>query len=116
MKSRLGWALALAILSMIAACGAWADPHGPRWYESRPAAPAAPNPSPPNASVDPAERPECIAVPGTVGIYDCTSAIPPNAGYTPTYAPAPSGGPVHVRGYYRRDGTYVRPHTRRRPR
>lgn len=22
---------------------------------------------------------------------------------------------VHVRGYYRRDGTYVRPHTRRRP-
>jgi hypothetical protein len=28
---------------------------------------------------------------------------------------APSGGPVHVRGYYRR-GTYVRPHTRSRPR
>lgn len=38
-----------------------------------------------------------------------------------SYGPAPSrafrstGGPVHVRGYYRRDGTYVRPHTRRRP-
>lgn len=30
-------------------------------------------------------------------------------------APYPSGGGrVHVRGYYRRDGTYVRPHTRRR--
>lgn len=30
--------------------------------------------------------------------------------------PAPStGGPVQVRGYYRKDGTYVRPHTRRRP-
>lgn len=26
-----------------------------------------------------------------------------------------SGGSVHVRGYYRRDGTYVRPHTRSRP-
>lgn len=30
--------------------------------------------------------------------------------------PAAVGGPVQVRGYYRRDGTYVRPHTRRRPR
>lgn len=27
-----------------------------------------------------------------------------------------SGGRVYVRGYYRKDGTYVRPHTRRRPR
>jgi hypothetical protein len=26
-----------------------------------------------------------------------------------------TGGPVHVRGYHRRDGTYVRPHTRSRP-
>lgn len=26
------------------------------------------------------------------------------------------GGTVHVRGYYRKDGTYVRPHTRRSPR
>ena len=25
-------------------------------------------------------------------------------------------GRVHVRGYYRKDGTYVRPHTRRAPR
>jgi len=25
-----------------------------------------------------------------------------------------SCGPVYVRGYYRKDGTYVRPHTRRR--
>lgn len=35
--------------------------------------------------------------------------------YAPSTAPVP-GGPVHVRGYYRRDGTYVRPHTRARPR
>lgn len=36
----------------------------------------------------------------------------------PGYTPQSSGssGPVHVRGYYRRDGTYVHPHTRRRPR
>lgn len=26
-----------------------------------------------------------------------------------------SGGPVHVKGYYRKDGTYVRPHTRSAP-
>ena len=25
-----------------------------------------------------------------------------------------SGGTVHVRGYYRKDGTYVKPHTRRK--
>lgn len=29
-------------------------------------------------------------------------------------APPASGGSVHVRGYYRRDGTYVHPHTRSR--
>jgi hypothetical protein len=34
-----------------------------------------------------------------------------------TSTPASSGsGSVHVRGYYRRDGTYVRPHTRSRGR
>lgn len=33
-----------------------------------------------------------------------------------TTAPSSSGGPVHVKGYYRKDGTYVRPHTRKSPR
>ncbi|MGE0266662.1 MAG: TonB C-terminal domain-containing protein [Candidatus Obscuribacterales bacterium] len=32
-----------------------------------------------------------------------------------SYSSGSSGGPVHVRGYFRKDGTYVRPHTRRRP-
>ncbi len=32
------------------------------------------------------------------------------------YSTGSSGGPVYVRGYTRRDGTYVRPHTRSRPR
>lgn len=43
----------------------------------------------------------------------------PRATSSPATAasPAPAtGGPVHVRGYYRRDGTYVRPHSRSRPR
>lgn len=31
-------------------------------------------------------------------------------------APASSSGTVNVRGYYRKDGTYVRPHTRSSPR
>lgn len=40
----------------------------------------------------------------------------PSPGYSPSpYAPS-IGGPVHVRGYYRRNGTYVAPHTRSRPR
>lgn len=41
----------------------------------------------------------------------------PSCGIIPTVTPSYSGGgggTVHVRGYYRRDGTYVRPHTRRR--
>jgi hypothetical protein len=29
---------------------------------------------------------------------------------------SPSGGPVHVNGYYRKNGTYVQPHTRSAPR
>jgi hypothetical protein len=35
--------------------------------------------------------------------------------YPPTYVAASPGGEVRVRGYYRSDGTYVRPHTRRAP-
>jgi hypothetical protein len=40
--------------------------------------------------------------------------------YTPrttpsTQTPTNSNGDVRVKGYYRRDGTYVRPHTRSRP-
>ncbi|MCT3704275.1 hypothetical protein HZQ89_17910 [Elizabethkingia anophelis] len=35
--------------------------------------------------------------------------------YTPSSSSS-SGGSVHVRGYYRKDGTYVSPHTRRSPR
>lgn len=31
-------------------------------------------------------------------------------------APSSTGGTVNVRGYYRKDGTYVRPHTRSAPR
>lgn len=39
--------------------------------------------------------------------------VSPDATQTPHGSP---GGAVHVRGYYRRDGTYVHPHTRDRPR
>lgn len=45
-------------------------------------------------------------------------AYQPPVSRSPSYSP-PSysgGGSVHVRGYYRKDGTYVRPHTRSRPR
>lgn len=47
--------------------------------------------------------------------------VPAGAKLSPTrkgssaYIPS-TGGSVHVRGYYRKNGTYVRPHTRRAPR
>ena len=31
------------------------------------------------------------------------------------YKPTSTGGTVQVKGYYRKDGTYVKPHTRRAP-
>jgi hypothetical protein len=42
------------------------------------------------------------------------SAVAASAGADP--APCVTGycGPVHVKGYYRKDGTYVRPYTRRK--
>ena len=45
------------------------------------------------------------------------SSYTPRPYSAPTYSPPTnSGGTVQVRGYYRKDGTYVRPHTRRAPR
>lgn len=41
-------------------------------------------------------------------------ALPPPAAYD--YVPTSPGGPVHVRGYTKADGTYVAPHTRSAPR
>lgn len=43
----------------------------------------------------------------SVGTY----AAPASSSYKPS-----TGGPVSVRGYHRKDGTYVRPHTRARRR
>ncbi len=40
---------------------------------------------------------------------------PSGSSYGTIYAPIDKSKPVHVRGYYRSDGTYVRPYTRRRP-
>lgn len=44
--------------------------------------------------------------------YSSSSYTP--SSYTPTL-PSYSSDRVYVRGYFRKDGTYVRPHTRRRP-
>ena len=43
-----------------------------------------------------------------------STASPTTTRSSSTYSPS-TGGTVHVRGYYRKDGTYVRPHTRRAP-
>lgn len=45
-------------------------------------------------------------------VADSAKPQPPSGGSS---ASPSTGGSVHVRGYYRRDGTYVRPHTRSRP-
>lgn len=39
-----------------------------------------------------------------------------NTNYESSYSGNSSGGTVNVRGYTRKDGTYVRPHTRSAPR
>lgn len=41
--------------------------------------------------------------------------LQPSGTYRSTSTPTYSGGEVRVRGYYRKDGTYVRPHTRSAP-
>ena len=45
-----------------------------------------------------------------------TSTDTSNSTRTTTNKYRPSSGTVHVKGYYRKVGTYVRPHTRRAPR
>lgn len=56
------------------------------------------------------------------GHYRCKYNIPTSQhDYTGRKAAPPDSsyeyrGPIRVRGYYRKDGTYVRPHTRRRSR
>lgn len=59
--------------------------------------------------------------PAVVDSESATSPTPlvpePSERVSPsTSTPSTTGGPVQVRGYYRKDGTYVRPHTRRAPR
>ena len=47
--------------------------------------------------------------------YNTNSAsVSSNSSTSSNYTP--SGGTVQVKGYYRKDGTYVRPHTRSAPR
>lgn len=46
------------------------------------------------------------------------AVLSPYRGLSPSSAviPRSSGGSVRVKGYYRKDGTYVRPHSRKAPR
>lgn len=58
--------------------------------------------------------------PSAPSIYSSGHSTPSYSGtsYRPSegYSSSHSSGPVQVKGYYRRDGTYVQPHTRSRPR
>jgi hypothetical protein len=56
----------------------------------------------------------------SASITSLTSYSSPAQAYSPTgsskAASSSSSGVVHVKGHYRKDGTYVRPHTRSKPR
>jgi hypothetical protein len=46
----------------------------------------------------------------------CASSGSPGSTAAPAALGPTTGGPVHVKGYFKKDGTYVKPHTRRSPR
>lgn len=48
--------------------------------------------------------------------YSFNQFTPSVSGSTTSYSTPSSGGSVHVKGYTRKNGTYVRPHTRSAPR
>ena len=50
------------------------------------------------------------------GIADWFADAPEKSSPSPSPSQAPAGGPVKVKGYYRKDGTYVPPYTRSAPR
>lgn len=55
-----------------------------------------------------------LRIPNPVAAVPADSARPQPRSGGSSASPS-TGGSVHVRGYYRKDGTYVRPHTRSRP-
>jgi endonuclease YncB( thermonuclease family) len=71
---------------------------------------ASDNPTPPWKYEPPKPKPKPVIVKSEPTIDSFKRTTP---SYTPSYS---GGGAVQVRGYYRKDGTYVRPHTRRSPR
>lgn len=76
------------------------------------------HPAPSAASAPPVITPPPVAPVRPQPTLLPPPAAPPVAPYVPppSYTtPRSSGGTVHVRGYYRRDGTYVQPYTRRAP-
>ncbi|WP_413997768.1 hypothetical protein ACMDB5_08175 [Flavobacterium sp. W1B] len=52
---------------------------------------------------------------GTTSNYNSKSALS-NSTYNSSSTKSSSGGTVQVKGYYRKSGTYVKPHTRSAPR
>jgi hypothetical protein len=71
----------------------------------------------PAAAVDrPAVAPPPAVARKPVGVADAIDSWTPSdmARARPSSSSTIGGGSVYVRGYYRKNGTYVRPHTRRR--
>lgn len=53
---------------------------------------------------------------GSAGGSSSASSASTSSYRAPAADSTSSGGTVQVKGYYRKDGTYVRPHTRKKPR
>lgn len=68
------------------------------------------------AADSPKKQVETEAPPSNATYPEASPAAAPERAPTSSYSSPYTGDRVQVRGYYRKDGTYVRPHTRSRPR
>jgi hypothetical protein len=59
---------------------------------------------------------ESATASSATGTYSPSTSYDGSTSGSTYQAPSYGSGSVNVRGYYRKDGTYVRPHTRSRPR
>jgi hypothetical protein len=116
----IGFVIALVLLGVAPAPPATARQTSPDRSTGQRGAAASVEQAPEQTAIEPAstEISERSTQPTTRLAAPAPSSPPP--AYTPSspsYTPSYSGdGTVHVRGYYRKNGTYVQPYTRRAPR
>jgi hypothetical protein len=118
----VGFALTLMGRSLVPTAGPPPEPthrsgvHGPSQRPDALNVQLAPRQNPQPAPA-PVAGGQAKQVPGDGLSYETVIPRPTVKGYyEPRVVPYPAGKPVYVSGYYRKDGTYVRPHFRSLPR